>query len=154
MSDFEKALQTALQGVNEELRGASADLHQEVAAASESVSRLTNGAARLVLRHEQETPAETVYLLLLEIHHTIASGPSGNDSETEASHQYALATLHVPCTGYPISTGSDQNGGGTCAKIQDRKAISKFLTDLASRRDSPLVLYLNFHLRRQRQQQN
>ena len=154
MSDFEKALQTALQGVNEELRNASADLHQEVAAASESVSRLTNGAARLVLRHEQETPAETTYLLLLEIPQPKASVPSSNDSGISSPNQYPLATLRMPCTGYPITTGVDQNGGGHGSKIQDRKEITQFLTELASRRDSPLVLYLNFHLRRQRQKQN
>ena len=169
MSDFEKALQAILQDVSEECQRANADLHQEVAAASESLSRLTGGAARLVLSAEEETNSETVYSLILEILRPKATATSGVPGGTTtpvrsgeglpwdviemrglpeggtAPTTYELAKLHVSSSGYPI------NSANNTISMQNRKDIAAFLTDLANRKDSPLVLYLRFHFRRQAQ---
>ncbi len=134
MSEFEKALQTTLQGMSEGFRQASADLHQEVAAASESISRLTGGDVCLTLVPVDESPTMTTYRLILEVMQPTLSG-----------HSYDIVSFRVPANGYPISTGD-----GT-RSMQDRKAIADFLTDMASRRDSPLVLYLAFLSRGQMQ---
>ncbi len=134
MSEFEKNLKAMLQGANEEFRQANADLHQEVAAASESVSRLTGGTARLTLKTSRESPVETTYDLWLE-----TSPPIG----------YQLGTIRVPSTGYPIV--ANMNLGDI--PLADRNAITTFFADMASRKDSALVLYLAFLSRRQLQKQ-
>jgi hypothetical protein len=172
MSDFEQALQATLQGVTEGFRQASADLHQEVNLASESVTRLTNGVARLGLRPEEETPSQTSYLLVLELPQAGALKISGG-GDPQASTQpflagvggiggfndpfsgkeYPLATFRVPSIGYPIYVGVGQTGSPPGTTIRDRPGIAKHLTDMATHRGSPLVLYLAFLRRRQLQKQ-
>jgi hypothetical protein len=169
MSDFEKALQATLEGVNEGFRRANSDLHQEVGSASKAISRLTGDTAHLVLNPEQETPSVTVYSLLLEVsqpggvidltkgHHVssaakqpILSLPSQGAADFSSPKHYSLGTIQIPSTGYPITAAANNN----TVILQDREGIVNFLTDMASRKDSPLVLYLAFLSRRQPQLQS
>jgi hypothetical protein len=136
MSEFEKNLTAMLQGANDEYRQASADLHQEVAAASESVSRLTLGNARLTLKPAGESPAETAYALWLE---TLPPDPGG----------YNLGTIRVPSTGYPLSASTNLGQ----VELADRRSITTFFENMAGRKDSALVLYMAFVARRRLQKQ-
>jgi hypothetical protein len=136
MSEFEKNLRAMLEGENEEYRQANADLHQEVAAASDVVAKVATGA-RLTLKPVEETPMGTTYMLTLET-------TSPNQME------YELGTFRVHSNGYPISAGASKDG----VQLDDRTAIATYLAQMAGSKDSPLVQYLAFLTRRQLQKQH
>ncbi len=128
MSTFEEALKTSLLGVNEAFKLADADLHQEVAAASQALAQLSGGIAVLELITLFENAQGIAYNL------TVKSG---------GSNILHVAQLLVPAKGYPVTL---QQPPGK--HLKTRQEIGAFLAEMAANPDSPLIQHLAFLMRR------
>ncbi|HYT92496.1 MAG TPA: hypothetical protein VEL76_27520 [Gemmataceae bacterium] len=125
MTEFEKALQETLKGINKAFEVADADLHEEAAAASKAVANVTDGKATLELVVVGESEGGITYDLTL----------------TAGEQKWPLLRVEVPRKGYPINMGS--------SSIPNRQKLAGTFADMATNPDSPLVTNLAFLLRRQ-----
>ena len=134
MSEFEESLKKSIYGVGEAYRTAEKDLYEEVAAASESVKRVTGGIASLALRKTKETSAGTEFELYVQ---------------HERSAQ-EVAVLYVDANGYPIKVAASDLylvTGDYEDIFARREDIRKYLNNAASTPDSRLVLRIAYLLR-------
>jgi hypothetical protein len=124
MTDFQKALETTIHGLNTAFKTADADLHEVVASAGLAVTRITDGKGTLQLVPKSEDEADIRYQLVL------------SDSENELS----LYEVIVSTRGYPLQIGH--------FRIANKQELSRVFEEMASNPDSPLVRKLAFWIRR------
>lgn len=134
MSSFEETLKRAVFGVTEAYKIAENDLYDETAIASESVHKITDGLASLILDKEREGPTRTVFSLYLK-------SERGLDTVTYFS---------VLPNGYPIKV-ADTIGYLDIESyqqiIESRSDIRKYFDSLAANPSSRLVIRIAFLLR-------
>lgn len=134
MSEFEEALKRSVLGLGEAYLAAEKDLQDETALASESVKKITQGIAQLVLKKRGEDSDGTILELFLA-------------AEKEVS---SLAVFLISPKGYPIKAAA--NGdllalGLNERVIETREHIRAYFNTMASSPDSRLVLRIASLLR-------
>ena len=130
MLTFEEMLAQHIQGMNSRFQQADQDLHQVVAEAAKSISRISNGNTSIQLATLNESTDGIMYNLQF-----VGKGSTIN-----------LCSFQVKATGYPIAVPGA--GVGSAKTMTNRGEIESFLNELASNPDSPLVRQLAFTVRK------
>ena len=131
MSTLEAILREQIDGEAKLFQVADADLHHAVAAASDAVGRIKEGAS-LQLIVQQEDISGIMYQLKLF---------SGRDSIA------VLGSFRVPPSGYPVLYSGDGSFNPP-GKIASAKELDQFFEMLARNPDSQLVRHLTFLVRK------
>jgi len=142
MVDFEKLLRESLAGGTKAFEQADADLHDIVIEASQALSRVSQGAADLVLRTLVENLGGVIYGLVIR--------ETGARSSGDAVEFY-----QVPPGGYPIRTGgftdieSDSPEFHPRLALENKAELQQHFAEMMANPDSPLVVIVAFFMRRQ-----
>jgi hypothetical protein len=139
MPTFEELLAASLGGVNASFQRTVAELHEEIAKASQVIARLSDGKAELMLNKRLETESSVCYEMYLK------TVPNAVDLGV---------AFWIDTKGYPIRTASLAQLHRPVDRAQARELTSRedvrtLLDELASNPDSPLVIKLAFFLRTQ-----
>jgi hypothetical protein len=137
MSSFEDALRQAVSGIEKGLQEAEADLLAAVVPAAQDVERISNGAAKLQLVPVSDDPEDgKLFDLVL--------------SRRKGQGYWGVAAFLLSPRGYPVKAGRTSvylKMNNFEALIQNKDGLAKYLLELASNRDSALVLRLAFLMR-------
>jgi hypothetical protein len=129
---FEEALKATLLGINESFEKADADLHREVAAAAQSLAKITQGAATMQLTKSFETADWIRYKLYV----------------TGMNNEFHIAGFLVSARGYPIKITSADESGPPLAVCTVREELTNYFAQLASNPDSTLITAAAYIMRK------
>jgi hypothetical protein len=136
MSTFEESLKKTVLGIGQEYSRTVRDLVEETNSVSDSVHRVTNGLAQLLLKTDFTVTTGTYFSL--------------NVKDTKTFSE--VGAFFVKSNGYPVKVASsviEAKGGIWETELYSRADIRKYFEDLASNSESRLTLRVAFLIRQE-----